>query len=484
MMISLKTLFLIPLLLTLAACSTNPATGGRQFNLVSPALEQAAGAQSHQQIEQDFGFYDNPALTAMVQRIGNTLARDTERPDILYNFVILDTPVVNAFAAPGGYIYVTRGLMATMNDEAELAGIIGHEIGHVTARHGAEGMSRDLLSNIALGLLGEAIDSTAVMEGLALGAEINDKRYSRGDEHEADMLGVRYLAANGYDPEAMTRGLRNIERYADMEMRRHGVRDTPLFLRTHPYTPERIARTTQLAAAVRAQAPHATFKTNPVGYLSALESLTYGPSARFGFVKDDTFIHPELGFLFGIPEGFSIRNRKDSVQGHNKDGVGFRLDAVRNTHVGLEKYLRDMWLPTVPLRDIAPMTINGKAAITGWTQKQTSKGWVVVRYVVIAMDAVLYRFQLAMPARLQATFEDRVMHAPRTFRAIRPDEIFKPQRLRIRAVKAGDTVARLAALYPKSLGTRAERQELFRVLNGLDPDDSLVAGRLVKMIAE
>ena len=182
-----KTPFFAAVIISLAACSTNPATGARQFTgLMSPSQESSVGASEHQKVEQQFGFYNDPKLTAYVNEVGNKVTKDTERADVQYKFYVIDSPIVNAFALPGGYIYVSRGLLALANSEAELAAVLSHETGHITARHSAERYSHGVVTSFGAAVLGAAVGSAGVSQALGVGSNLYVSSYSRGAEHVAD----------------------------------------------------------------------------------------------------------------------------------------------------------------------------------------------------------------------------------------------------------------------------------------------------------
>ena len=206
--LGLLTLFILPL----NACSTNPATGRTQFAaLMSPQQENQVGAEEHPNIIAEFGEYDNARVQTYVRQVGARVTRNTERPDVDYKFYVVDSPIVNAFALPGGYIYISRGLLAVADSEAELAAVLGHEAGHITGRHSAERYSRGVVTQLGAGILAAAVDSAGVSQALGLGSDLYLKSYSRSQENEADTLGIRYLAQNGYDPSAMTSFLENLQ---------------------------------------------------------------------------------------------------------------------------------------------------------------------------------------------------------------------------------------------------------------------------------
>ena len=202
---SIAVLLALFLLALMPGCTTNPATGDQSFTALLPADEEAAlGAREHPKILAQFGGeYDDPEIAAYVDDIGQRLAALSERPDVNFTFTVLDSPIVNAFAVPGGYIYVSRGLVALADNEAELAGVIGHEIGHVTARHSAQRISRNALLGMGAALFGAAIGDSSATQLLNMGAAAIAQGYSREAELEADMLGIRYLSRGGYDTRAM-----------------------------------------------------------------------------------------------------------------------------------------------------------------------------------------------------------------------------------------------------------------------------------------
>ena len=191
-------------LLTATGCAVNPATGQRQFMLVSESEEIEMGREADGPITESLGLYESEALQATVRDLGNEMASRSERPALPWSFKLVDDPMVNAFALPGGFIFITRGIMASLNSEAELAGVIGHEIGHVTARHSASQMSRQQFQQIGLGVGSILSSDVASVAGvLSAGLGLLNLRYSRGDESQSDELGVRYMSRAGYDPNAL-----------------------------------------------------------------------------------------------------------------------------------------------------------------------------------------------------------------------------------------------------------------------------------------
>ncbi len=248
-----RTALLLAAALAGASCSTNPATGERQFTaLLSPEKEQALGAQEHPKVMAEFGGpYENAQVQAYVDRLGQRLAAKTEIPDLKYTFTVLDSEIVNAFALPGGYVYITRGLMALANNEAQLAGVIGHEIAHITARHTAERYSQGTLAQVGAVLAG-VFGGQQIGQVAAQGAQLVLAGWSRGQELEADTLGIRYMADSGFDPREMSSFLDTMGRHAQLQALlagQPGAADSFSYLQTHPPTTERVEKASAAAAA-------------------------------------------------------------------------------------------------------------------------------------------------------------------------------------------------------------------------------------------
>jgi predicted Zn-dependent protease len=298
----------------LHSCATNPATGEREFSLVSEGQEVAIGKESDPAILAEYGAYADPAIEAYVASVGKKLAAVSERPDLEWHFRTLDSPVVNAFALPGGYIYVTRGILATFNSEAQLAGVLGHEIGHVTARHGARQMTRAQLAGLGLGL-GSIFSSEFRKYGdlAEQGLGLLFLKYGRGDETQADELAIRYATRAGYDPREIPGTYEMLAR-----MREAGGSSLPGFLSTHPDPGDRAARTRELA---RAAAEGKTgLRIEEAGHKEKLRGLVYGDDPREGYLEGNRFFHPGLRFVVDFPEGWKVANGRAAVRAQTGDG--------------------------------------------------------------------------------------------------------------------------------------------------------------------
>jgi predicted Zn-dependent protease len=290
------------------SCSVNPATGKQQLAFYSEAEEIQLGLQADQEIVGSVGLYDDPELQAYVEDLGKKLAARSERPNLPWSFKVVDDPAVNAFALPGGYIYVTRGLLSHMASEAELSGVVGHEIGHVTARHGVNQASKQMLAMIGLGavaLIDEDLSHLAGAAGAGLGLLF--LKYGRDDERQADDLGLRYMSRAGYDPREMPAVFNVLAGVQTVE----GAGRLPNWLSTHPDPGARRERMQQALAELPGDFSTATVDRD--GYLRRLDGLVFGENPREGFFQGNAFLHPEMRFRFEFPAGWNTSNEKVSV---------------------------------------------------------------------------------------------------------------------------------------------------------------------------
>ncbi|HPW18815.1 MAG TPA: M48 family metalloprotease [Candidatus Aminicenantes bacterium] len=297
----------LALLALAAACAVNPVSGKKEFMLFSEGQEIELGKSTDAEVAATYGVYDDPALQAYVGKLGAALAAKGQRPGLPWRFTVLDSPVVNAFAVPGGAIYVTRGILAMMNSEAELAAVLGHEIGHVNARHSMSQMSKQQAAAIGLAL-GSAISRKfAQYAGLAgTGLQVLFLKFSRDNENEADALGVDYARAAGYDPADMAATFVALQRIGDLSG--SGAGALPGFLSTHPLTPDRIAH---VRAMLKSE--DRTLARRPEAYLRAVENIVYGEDPRQGYVEDGVFHHPGLRFRFAVPAGWAVNNMASRI---------------------------------------------------------------------------------------------------------------------------------------------------------------------------
>jgi predicted Zn-dependent protease len=292
-----------------AACATNPATGKKDLVLVSEAQEIEMGDAADQQVRRDLGLYQDESLAAYVSGIGLRLAGSSERPHLPWKIQVVDSPVVNAFATPGGYVYLTRGILAYMDSEAAMVGILGHEIGHITARHSVQQISRAQLAGLGVGVGAMVVPEVRPFgDLLESGLGLLFLKFSRDDEREADSLGVRYSLAAGYDPTEMAAFFQVLDRLGDSSG--EGI---PTWLSTHPDPEDREQRILQLATAGQELA------VREEEFKGHLEGLIYGENPREGFLDDNRFKHPELRFQVDFPAGWKVKNTRQAVYAASPD---------------------------------------------------------------------------------------------------------------------------------------------------------------------
>ncbi len=287
-----------------ASCARNPVTGKKQLSLMSEGQEKSLGKESDPQIVASFGKYEDQSLQDFINAKGQEMARISHRPTLGYEFKVLNSPVVNAFALPGGYIYFTRGIMAHFNNEAEFAGVLGHEIGHVTARHGAQQQTKQILMQV--GLIATIIAKPEFIqfaEQAQQGLGLMMLKFGRDDESQSDKLGVQYSTKIGYDSHNMANFFKTIGRISEKD----GAR-MPAFLSTHPDPADRFNNVNKLSDEAQKTLDKNALKVNRESYLRMIEGLVYGEDPREGYVEGNAFYHPELKFQFPVPQGWKTQN--------------------------------------------------------------------------------------------------------------------------------------------------------------------------------
>src|SRR5258705_3578956 len=301
----------------IGGCATNPATGKRQISLVSTSKELEMGREADPAVQAEYGLYGDSAMQHYVDSIGQKLGAASHLPTLDWHFRVLDSPVVNAFAIPGGYIYITRGIIAYLNSEAQLAGVLGHEIGHVTARHSAQQITRSQIAGVGL-LVGTVfVGALRPYSGLAQqGLGLLFLKYSRDNESQADELGVGYATKAGYDPREIPSTYSMLKRVAE----RQGEQ-LPGFLSTHPDPGDREIRTSQLAQAAVAGGRR-DLDVGAARYRARIEALIYGDDPRAGYFVGNRFYHPDLGFEMIFPDGWKNANQPSSIVSANPSAGG------------------------------------------------------------------------------------------------------------------------------------------------------------------
>ncbi|MCW5729236.1 MAG: M48 family metalloprotease [Alphaproteobacteria bacterium] len=460
-----------------------------QFTFRSLEEEKRIGAETHPKVLEEFGgAYDDPQIGAYFATIAGRLAANSDNPQIGYTFTLLNSPVLNAFALPGGYVYITRMIVALANDEAEVAGVIGHEIGHVTARHGAQRETQGIFAGIGSVIAGIGGAILGVPElgqiGQVVGAAYVSK-YSRDQEFEADSIGVRILSRTGYDPYAMSNFLASMGAFTDLDTRRLGgqPRGASLF-DSHPRAPDRVVQAIRQAGI---QANGAPTVRNREEYLRRIDGMLYGDDPREGLVKGRTFIHPDLRITFTVPERFNLVNQPAAVVAQGPGGAGIKFDLERDRNRAAADpytYIERIWTNDGQTRGLERIDINGFPAATGTRQARTRSGQNVdVRLIAIqGGGGMLYRFLFVTPAAETRNLELGLRQTAYSFRGISAQEAaqVRPLRIRVHRVRSGETEENLARYMPDN-GFALEH---FRILNAVSPERPLRPGQLVKLVTE
>jgi len=472
-----------PLLLVLA-CARNPVTGKREINLMSTEQEVAIGKESHPSVIATMGLYEDKRLQAFMNEKGKAMAKVSHRPDLPYQFYIVDSPIVNAFAVPGGYVYFTRGILAHFNNEAEFAGVLGHEIGHITAKHAARSQKSQLLSSIAL--IGGAVLAPEVVgqniEALQQGLGLLSLKYSRDHESESDNLGVEYSSKIGYDAREMGDFFGTLKRLSDQS-----GQAVPQFMSTHPDPGNRFTRVHQLAKDYQAKNP-ASYEVNRDQYLRLIDGIMYGEDPRQGFVENGYFYHPELRFQFPVPSRWQSQNSPSQFQMAAKDGKSAMiLTLAKGTSLdeAAQNLVKELSLNVL---ENGKTTINGNPAYVLISRQQPEQGQPqqdprtalqIGTWLIQYNNAIYALHGLATNADFQANF-NTFKQVAENFRSLNdPDKLNrKAERIVVRSTPRDGSFREVVTL----LGMPANRVEEVGILNGLKADDRVPRGTLLKII--
>jgi predicted Zn-dependent protease len=469
------------LALLLAACSGGAYQAARHISLPDPPNERAepltAAQREHRRILAVYGgAYSNPRLEDQLNATVEKLVAASERPDLHYKVTILNSPAVNAFALPTGQLYVTRGLLALANDNAELASVLSHEMAHVIARHAAirEDQIRQatLVNRVASDVLGDPQTSALALAK----SKIALATFSRGQEFEADGIGVGISSRAGYDPFGASRFLTSMGRNAELRAGAKADPRTQEFISSHPATPERVANAALNARQYSASQSGGRARNE---YLRYLDGLVYGEDPSEGFVRGRRFLHPKLGFTFTAPEGFVLENTPQAVFGVKDGGeLALRLDVVHiPADQKLADYLKAGWIEKIEENSIEEVTINGFPGATA-TAKGDTWGF---RLYAIRFGSEVYRFIFAAKNK-SPELDKQFREAVASFRRMSTAEIrsARPLRIKVVTVTSRDSIERLAA----RMAVSDKPVERFRVLNGMDAGDKLEPGTMVKLVVE
>ncbi len=460
------------MLASMVACATNPVTGRRELSLVSEAQEIQMGRQASQGDLQRVGALQNPEAQALVRRIGAQMAAKSERPGLPWEFHALDDAAVNAFAYPGGFIFVTRGLMTHLNSEAELAEVIGHEIGHVTAKHTVAAISKQQVTQI--GLVGASIFSPTVArygDVLGAGASLLFLKFGREDELQADALGFQYSLAQGYDVREAPKVFQTLGRLAGDAGR------LPEWQSTHPDPGNRV----QLAEQRVAQLPRgalAETRVNRESYLRMLDGLVFGENPRLGFFRGTSFLHPDLRFQFDFPIGWKAQNMPDAVVAASPDN-GAQLQLLPGQGTASQALQGFLGQQGITAGQSGQTSINGIPAVIATFQAQAEQGTLSGLAASLSYRNTTYLLVGIMVPQVAAQRSAEVERSIRSFRPLTEAAALTVQPARVETVTlpAAMSGQQFVQRYPSSIPA-----EQVYVINAMSAETSLPRGALVKRV--
>jgi predicted Zn-dependent protease len=475
---------LLAAVLLLDACATNPVTGNSDFVLMSEEQEISLGRQANTRILKETPVYEDPELEQLVQQVGEELASHSHRPELFYRFTVLDSTAINAFALPGGYIYITRGLLAYLNSEAELAAVLGHEIGHVTARHSVRQQSTAAVT----GILGAVVAASTGVQGVDTLTDMAGtaivRGYGRDHELEADRLGAEYLAKSGYDPEAMLEVvgiLKNQEAFETMVAKKEG-REANVYHGLFSTHPDNDARFQEVVNAAQRFKTGATNRVNRASFLRTLDGLTFGDSAREGIIRGNHFYHKPLDFTITFPENWRIENSPDRVLAASTDGDGLIQMSITDLNKRITpKQFMEQRMQLKNLRQGSTFINGDLQGYTAIADSNTTFGTRAVRYVVIYRDSSAYIFAGTARNRHNARrYDDDILATAHSFRSLAAVDAPYANEKKIAVIPAprGASYASLAAKSP--ITSYPEVQ--LRLLNDAYPDGEPATSQLIKVV--
>lgn len=455
-----------------SACATNPVTGRRELSLVSESQEVQMGREASQNDLKRVGEVPSPEALATVRRIGQSMAAKSERPNLPWEFHVLDDAAVNAFAYPGGFIFVTRGLLTHINSEAELAEVVGHEIGHVTAKHTVAAMSQQQLAQI--GLVGASIFSPTVAKYgdlLGTGASLLFLKFGRDDELQADALGFQYSLAQGFDVRESPKVFTMLGRLSA------GGGRVPEWQSTHPDPGNRVQRAEQrLSQTPPAQL--ANTKVNREPFLRLLNGMMYGENPRNGFFRGTRFLHPDLKFEITFPTGWKTANQPDAVVAVSADN-GAQLQLVPGQGTPAQTIQTFVSQQGITVRQTAQISINGIAAVQASFDAQTQQGTLNGLATALSYNGTTYLLLgLAVP-QVASQHAPEMDAAMRSFKPLTDASALNVQPMRVSLVTLDQamTGSQFVQRFPSAIPA-----DEVLLINGIEGGTSLAKGTVLKRV--
>ncbi|MBN2356649.1 M48 family metalloprotease [candidate division KSB1 bacterium] len=469
----------LALLAWIISCAINPVTGKRELMLLSENDEVALGQQTDQQIIETYGIYQDAQLNSYINQLGQRMAKITHRPQLNYHFKVLDTPVINAFAVPGGYVYFTRGILAFLNDEAEFAGVMGHELGHVNARHSAQQYSKIQLAQLGLGIGMVLSEDFRKYAGLAqFGVQLLFLKFSRDNERQADDLGVEYSSKVGYDANRMADFFETLERLSGGSAQ-SGLPD---WFSTHPNPVDRIGAVKRKTAQMQAQLPGTQFTVNRDTYLRTIDGILFGEDPQQGYVEGNTFYHPSLRFSFTVPQGWTLNNTPKQVQmvSPQQDAfILFALESGGSPQAAAQNFRQSSG---AMVRSSDALTINGMAAQRMLSEVPTEQDTLAVLSYFIQKGGNIFLFHGASTPEKYSAYQGHLAATPTQFRSLTDSRYInvKPNHLKVRNVTSTNTFSNIL----RQWGVPGDQVEEVAIMNGIKSTDQVAVGTLLKVVVK
>ena len=460
-------------MLTATGCAVNPATGQRQLMLISESEEIQMGREADGPISESFGLYESEALQATVTNLGNEMASMSERPALPWSFKLVDDPMVNAFALPGGFIFITKGIMAALNSEAELAGVIGHEIGHVTARHSASQMSRQQFQQIGLGVGSILSSDVASVAGvLSAGLGLLNLRYSRGDESQSDLLGVRYMSRAGYDPNAL------VGVFQTLALAGGGGGSVPGWATTHP---DPVNREEDIREIISASGQdYSEYMRRGEEYLESLDGMTFGQDPREGFFEEETFFHPDMAFALDFPAGWTTVNQKSQVGAISPEETAIIILTVAAGESDAESALSTL-LRQEEVRgsDSRQTSINGRTAWEASFAADSEQGSLRGAVLFVEHGGAVFGLLGYAAAAQWGSHQSTVLGSIESFRPVSDPDVLgvQPARIEIVRIPSRMTLQQFIDRYPSTVS-----DEQIAMINRRTLGESVASGTLLKRV--
>jgi predicted Zn-dependent protease len=471
----LRTVLVVTVAASALACATNPVTGKSELALVSESQEIEMGKQSAQEVAQTIGYYDDPALQAYVSGIGMKMARASERPQLPWEFHVVNDAAVNAFALPGGFIYVTRGLVGAIENEAELATVVGHEIGHVTNRHTVQQISKSQVAQLGLGI-GMILRPELQQFGGLLGGglQVLFLKYSRDAENQADLAGFRYALNQNWDVRQMVKMFQVLEGVSQIA----GGGKLPEWQSTHPDPENRIKNTETRLDTLHRDLSHAI--VNREGYLSHLKNLVYGDDPRQGYFRGTQFLHPDMRFQITFPDGWKTQNTPTAVVAVSPQQdalVQLGLAGKASPEQAANQFLSQQGIQRGRTSN---EQINGLPAVSSYFQAQADQGQVEGLVVFVSYRGTTYGILGYTPAGKLGNYDQAFRRTISSFRELNDPQAINVQPARIELVRVDQPMSlqEFNQKYPSTVPL-AE----LAVINGLQgPNDQLRPGQTYKRV--